>query len=139
VSASAGRSAPSRWSPALPPNLDLDRALAAHHGHIVDEQPEHPLPLAHRGAGIMPHPRQIGHQGLNARAILGGELDAVRRGRTAVRRLDLGQPHQLGIPLLLEGVGDQPVFGPDQHELALSQPRLLARALDVGASQPIRV
>jgi hypothetical protein len=28
------------------------------------------------------------------------------------------------------------VFGPDQHELALSQLRLLARAPDLGAPQP---
>ena len=31
--------------------------------------------------------------------------------------------------LLLEGVGDQPVFGPDQHELSLRQLRLLASAV----------
>jgi hypothetical protein len=125
----------SRGAP-FPADVEVDGAITVQRD-VLDEQAQHALALARRRPWIVPHPRQVRDQRLNLLAILGPQLGAVRLGGACVVLLQRRDPRELLIPLLFEGIGDQPVLGTDEHELALRELRLLPRALDLGPAEPI--
>jgi hypothetical protein len=106
------------------------------HGHILDEQPHHALPLALRGPQVTPE---------------AGKLVRERHHRLPLRRPEAGlillvwllggftrfrQGAQLGIPLRLQHVGHQSVLGVDAEIAPRRQLRFLLGALHLELPQP---
>jgi hypothetical protein len=133
------RTVQGRRRPAFPAQLQVNRPALAAQRHIVDQEPEHPLPLAHRRPRIMPHARQIAREGVNAGAVLARERRGGGRRGAPVLLLGRRQPQQRLIPLALETVRDQAVFGTHEQKLPLGQLGLLAGAVHLRAAQPIDV
>jgi transposase len=116
--------------PAFPANVQLKR-VSAEQRDILDQEPQDALALPRWRPRIVPHARQIGDEALNSFAIVAMELGPVRLRRACVLILERRQSGELLIPLLLERIGDQPVFGPDEHELALGELGFFASPLDL--------
>jgi len=109
-------------------------ALAAR--NIVDQEPEHPLPLPHRRPRIMPHARQIARECLNAGTVLAPGLLGVGRRGSTVLRVGLRQTQQRLIPLALETVRHQAVVDARAETAAgllFGAVRARARRVTVGA------
>ena len=79
----------------------------------------------------MPHPREVGDQGLNLLAVVATQLRSVALRHARVVVLERREPGELLIPLLLERIGDQPMLGTYEHELALGELGVFAGALDL--------
>jgi hypothetical protein len=110
--------------------VQLNHVLAEQR-NVFDQEPQHALAFTRRRPRIVPHSRQIGDEALNPVAVVTTELGPISLRLACVLVLELRQSGELLIPLLLERVGDQPVFGPDEHELTLSERGLFTSALDL--------
>ena len=129
-----------RRRPALPANLDLDRARRG--AAVTSSISSRSIRLRSR-IGVRGSCHTRGRSlasAVNARAIVGGELARRRPGRGApILLLGVGQPRQLLVPLSFEGVGDQPMFGAHQHETGAGPappPRARARPARAAADRP---
>ena len=87
----------------------------------------------------MPHSRQIARECVNAGAVLARERRGVGRCGSTVLLLGRRQTQQRLIPLTLETVRHQAVFGTHEQKLPLGQLGLLAGAVHLRAAQPIDV
>jgi hypothetical protein len=85
----------------------------------------------------MPYPRQVARQPVNAGAIVRTERPPLGLGATPIRLFGVGEPRQCLVPLSLEAIGDQAMFGAHQQKLLLGQLCLLPGTLDLRATEPI--
>jgi hypothetical protein len=85
----------------------------------------------------MPDPRQVARQPVNAGAIVRTERPPLGLGATPIRLFGVGEPRQCLVPLSLEAIGDQAMFGAHQQKLPLGQLCLLPGTLDLRATEPI--
>jgi len=116
--------------------VQLNRVIAEQRD-ILDQEPQDALALTRWRPWIVPHSRQIGDEALNPFAVGGPELGPIRLRRACALVLERRESGELLIPLLLERIGDQPMFGPDEHELALGELGFFTSALDLRALQAI--
>jgi len=120
----------------FPAHVQLNRVIAEQRD-ILDQEPQDALALTRWRPWIGPHSRQIGDEALNPFAVGGPELGPIRLRRACALVLERRESGELLIPLLLERIGDQPMFGPDEHELTLGELGFFTSALDLRALQAI--
>ena len=98
-----------RRRPTFPANVQLDRA-AAEQRDVLDQEPQHALAFARRRPRIVPHPRQVGDQGLNLLALGATQRRSVglRHARVVVleERLKLYTVPRL---LIIDEIGYLPI------------------------------
>jgi hypothetical protein len=122
--------------PTFPPNVQMNHAVAEERD-IFDQQPQHALALACRRPRIVPHPREVGDQGLNPLAVVTAELMPIGLRHARVFVLERREPGEFLIPLLLERIGDEPMLRTHEHELALGKLGFFASTLDLRPMQAI--
>ena len=85
----------------------------------------------------MPHARQVGHECLDAGAILLFKVAGIGGRGLAIRFFDLGQRNKFVVPLPFQFIRHEAVFGSDQKELTSRHFSLLASAFDLHLAEPI--
>ena len=112
---------------AAPPANGHSDHVVAQQGDILDQQPQHPLAVARRGARVMPDARQVGDQCRHPLLHLGRDRRRAGLVRTGVRFFGRGHPLQRLVPVPFEVVGDEPVLGAHEQKLPLRQLGVLSQ------------
>lgn len=105
-------------------------------GHVLDEQPYHPLALPAGGPGIIPKARKIPGQCQNLGLLL--LTESLRPSPPLLFegfQCFLVSP-ELSVPLPFEFVGHKPVVGVDLHVATSGEICFVAESLDVLLAQP---
>ncbi len=107
--------------------------------HVLDEEPRQTLLLANGCGRIVPEAREVGGEGQDLAAVLVVRRAGIILGLLFVASLRVGEGAELGVPVGLEGIGDQTVVGIDATVAAFRQLRFVAGALYVLAPESVHL
>ena len=99
----------------------LDDLIRACQRYILDQQAQNPFPIARRRTGIVPYSGQVGGELLNPLGCIVTGQRVIRLGRARIFRLLVRKREEFFIPRTFQGIGDEPILGPYEHELAFRQ------------------